>query len=194
MSQSIWRCSIAWSVTLFMGIQSLVFYSLVAWFPTMIMAKGMKGSFAGNMALAFQLGGIHTVLSIAIQSDRFKNQKGLELITSLFYLIDIILFIFSQTESLVLISVILMVLGMDGSINLSIAFISLRSPNSKRTSELLGMSQSAGYLLAAIGPVLMGIIYDAYKSWALPIIIFGGLIILLGLSGWFAGRVVGTQE
>ena len=87
-----------------------------------------------------------------------------------------------------------MALGMGGSISLSIAFISLRSPNSTRASELSGMSQSAGYLLAAIGPILMGVLFDTFNSWTLPISLFIGLIIFLGFFGWFAGNDTVAQE
>lgn len=184
---SIWKSPLAWSVTFFMGIQSFIFYSLVAWLPTIIIAKEMTDSFAGSMALTFQLVGIPAALMIPILCDRFKNQRGLVLITCLLYLSGMTLFLASQSQAVILMAVLLMALGMGGSISLALTFISLRSPNSKRASELSGMSQSTGYLLAAIGPMLMGTIYDLVKSWALPLVIFSLLIIVLGLVGWFAG-------
>lgn len=191
---SIWKSPIAWWVTLFMGTQSFLFYSLVAWLPTIIVAKGMADSFAGTMALTFQLMAIPATLIIPTLCDRFKNQRGLVLITILSYITGMSLFLFGQTETLILIAVVLMSLGMGGSISLSIAFISLRSPNSARASELSGMSQSAGYIFAAIGPMLMGLVYDVFSNWSIPIAIFGILIIILGFCGWFAGNDVVAQE
>lgn len=193
-SQSIWKSPVAWWVTLFMGTQSLLFYSLVAWLPTIIVSKGMSDSFAGTMALTFQLTAIPATLFIPILCDKFKTQRSLVIVTCFLYIIGMLLLLFGQTQIVFLLSVILMALGMGGSISLSIAFISLRSPNSVRASELSGMSQSAGYLLAAIGPILMGIIYDSFNSWSLPIIIFGGLIVFLAFCGWFAGNQILTQE
>ena len=193
-SQSIWKSPIAWWVTLFMGTQSSIFYSLVAWLPTIILSKGMLDSFAGAMALTFQLTAIPATLLIPILSDKFKNQRGLVIITCLFYLSGLLLFLVGQTQLVLLFAIILMALGMGGSISLSIAFISLRSPNSTRASELSGMSQSAGYLLAAIGPILMGVLFDTFNSWTLPISLFIGLIIFLGFFGWFAGNDTVAQE
>ena len=193
-SQSIWKSLIAWWVTLFMGTQSFIFYSLVAWLPTIILSKGMLDSFAGAMALTFQLTAIPATLLIPILSDKFKNQRGLVIITCLFYLSGLLLFLVGQTQLVLLFAIILMALGMGGSISLSIAFISLRSPNSTRASELSGMSQSAGYLLAAIGPILMGVLFDTFNSWTLPISLFIGLIIFLGFFGWFAGNDTVAQE
>lgn len=193
-SKSIWKSPLAWSVTLFMGTQSFLFYSLVAWLPTIIISKGMMDSFAGTMALTFQLTGIPAALIIPILCDKFKNQKALVLLTCLFYISGMSLFLFSQSQVLILFSILLMALGMGGSISLSIAFISLRSPNSKKASELSGMSQSLGYILAATGPILMGLIYDRFNSWSLPIVIFMGLIVFLGLVGWFAGSDMVIEE
>lgn len=193
-SQSIWASSLAWSVTLFMGIQSFIFYSLVAWLPTIILSKGMPDSFSATMALTFQLAGIPAALIIPILCDKFKNQRGLVLVISFIYLSGLVLLLMCQTEFAITIAVLLSASGMGGIISLSIAFLSLRSPNSKRASELSGMAQSAGYLLAAFGPILMGMIYDSFQSWTLPLIIFNILIFFLAVSGWHAGNNLVIQE
>lgn len=193
-SISIWKSKTAWWVTLFMGTQSLLFYSLVAWLPTIIMSKKMSDTFAGTMALTFQLVAIPATLVIPMLCDKFKNQRVLVFVSEAIYLLGMILFLIGNTEGIMLVSVILLSLGMGGSISLSIAFISLRSPNGARAAELSGMSQSAGYLFAAVGPILMGIIYDIQKSWNLPIILFGILIIFLTFCGWFAGNDIVTEE
>lgn len=177
-----------------MGIQSLLFYSLVAWLPTIVVSKGMTDTFAGTMALTFQLTAIPATLAIPILCDKFKNQRGLVISTCTLYLSGMVLFLFGQSPIIITFAVLLMALGMGGSISLSISFISLRSPNASRASELSGMSQSAGYLLAAIGPFLMGIIYDFIQSWTVPIMIFIGLIITLAFCGWRAGNNVVTKE
>lgn len=193
-NKSIWKSSTAWWVTLFMGTQSLLFYSLVAWLPTIIVSKGMTESFAGTMALTFQLIAIPATLLIPILCDKLKNQRILVGIVCGLYISGMLLLFFAKTNTLLLGSVVLMSLGMGGSISLSIAFISLRSQNSSIAAELSGMSQSAGYLLAAVGPILMGYIYDSSGSWSLPITIFAGLIVFLSFCGWYAGNNVVIEE
>jgi CP family cyanate transporter-like MFS transporter len=193
-TDSIWKSATAWWVTLFMGVQSLLFYSLVAWLPTIIISKGMTDSFSGSMALAFQLIAIPATLVIPLLCDKVKNQRGLVMFTCLLYLMGMIFFLFAQDQATIFFAVTLMSLGMGGSISLSIAFISLRSPNAKRTSELSGMTQSAGYLLAAVGPILMGLIFDNLQSWTVTIIIFCALIVSLAFFGYFAGANVLTER
>ena len=192
--QSIWKSSTAWWVTLYMGIQSLLFYSLVAWLPTIVVSKGMTDSFAGRMALTFQLTAIPATLLVPVLCDKFKNQRGLVAVTCSLYLMGMVTFLYGSSSLLITVAVLLMSLGMGGSISLSIAFISLRSPNAGRASQLSGMSQSAGYLLAAIGPIMVGALFDSMQNWSIPIAILIGLIVLLAFCGWNAGNHVVTQE
>lgn len=190
---SIWKSSTAWWVTLFMGTQSLLFYSLVAWLPTIITSKGLTSGFAGTMALTFQLIAIPATLIIPILCDKFKSQRGLAVVTCIIYISGMLLFLTGKSSVAIVFAVLLMSLGMGGSISLSIAFISLRSPNALRASQLSGMSQSAGYLLAAVGPILMGTIFDITESWSIPIIIFAVLIIFLAFCGIHAGKNTVTK-
>lgn len=186
--KSIWKSSLAWWVTLFMGIQSLLFYSLVAWLPSIIEAKVMDSGFAGSMALLFQLVGLPATLIIPIVSDKFRHQKLIASFISVVYLIGMILLLFAGTKTLIIISLVFIGIGMGGSISLSIVFISLRTPHAKKAAELSGMAQSAGYLLAALGPLLIGFLFDLTKSWDIPIMVFILFIVLLIYFGIEAGR------
>ena len=185
--KSIWTSGLAWGVTLYMGIQSLLFYSLVAWLPDIITSKGLTPEFAGSMAMLFQLMAIPATLLIPSLCDKFKDQRMLDFVTCIIYAAGMTVFLLGQTTMMVILAVVLMAIGMGGSISLSIAFISLRSPNRVRASELSGMSQSAGYLLAAVGPTMIGSISDATGSFTLPVLIFIGLIAALALCGLSAG-------
>lgn len=184
---SIWKSKLAWWVTLYMGTQSLLFYSLVAWLPTIVTSKGMSDSFAGSMALMFQLMAIPATLLIPALCDKFKDQRILVAVTCVIYGLGMLCFLLGQSQMVVIAAVICMAIGMGGSISLSIAFISLRSPSPARASELSGMSQSAGYLFAALGPIVTGLIFDIRSGWTMPLIIFIVLIAFLAGCGMFAG-------
>ena len=185
---SIWKSKLAWWVTLFMGLQSLVFYSLVAWLPTIVASKGMSTEFAGRMALLFQLMAIPATLLIPVLCDRFNDQRILVVATCIIYAVGMACFLLSAGTIFVIIAVVLMAIGMGGCISLSIAFISLRSPSAKRAAQLSGMSQSAGYLLAAVGPVITGLLFDLHNSWTIPLLLFIALIACLALCGYHAGH------
>lgn len=187
---SVWKSKIAWWVTLFMGIQSLIFYTLVAWLPTIITSKGMDLTFASNMALLFQLISIPSTLVVPILANKFEDQRKVVTIFVSTYLIALCILLFAKSSIILTLSVGLLGIGMGASISLSIMFISLRSPNSTVAADLSGMSQSAGYLLAAIGPMLIGFIIDITQVWNIPIMILIFLMVCLLICGLNTGKNV----
>jgi len=192
---SVWKSPLAWWVTLFMGTQSLLFYCLVAWLPSIVVSRGMSVEFSGMMALLFQLIGLPATLMMPIIADRFRDQRGITTLSSLIYLLGMSLLLVSRSPLLIVMAIVLIGIGMGGSISLAITFISLRSSNAGVAAELSGMAQSAGYLLAAVGPFLLGFIFDMTSSWTVSIqilILFLCLLIVFGLK---AGRneVVGDS-
>ena len=191
---SIWKSRTAWWVTIFMGIQSLVFYTLVAWLPSIVMAKGMTDEFAGMVAFIYQIVAIPATLAVPMLCDRMRDQRALSVAIAAVYIVGLAGLLMLDGEAAIVMSVILMSLGMGGAISIAIAFISLRSPNAVRTGELSGMSQSAGYLLAAVGPMMVGSIFDATGSWTIPMVLFIVFMALWGFCGLFAGADVKTPE
>lgn len=71
---------------------------------------------------------------------------------------------------------------------LAMMFFSLRTRTTQEASELSGMAQSAGYLLAAMGPALFGLLHDAAGSWNVPLALLAVASVLLFAAGMGAGR------
>lgn len=187
-SKSIWKSPLAWWVTLYMGTQSLLFYTLITWIPSIIIFKGFDSHFAGMMVLFFQLVGLPATLLVPIIANKIKHQKLIATIIALNYLLGMIIFLFATSSMEIVVSMVFIGIGMGGAISLAIGFITLRTPHSKKAAELSGMSQSAGYLLAAVGPILLGFMFDITKSWTSSIIVLIVAVVLLTLFGLKAGR------
>ena len=146
------------------------------------------------MALLFQLMAIPATLLIPVLCDRFNDQRVLVVVTCIIYALGRTCFLLSGSGIFIIIAVVLMAIGMGGCISLSIAFISLRSPSAARAAQLSGMSQSAGYLLAAVGPIITGFLFDLHSSWTIPLLLFVVLIACLALCGWHAGHNETVEE
>ncbi|MOA58042.1 Inner membrane transport protein YeaN [compost metagenome] len=65
---------------------------------------------------------------------------------------------------------------------------SLRTRNIYDAAELSGMAQSVGYMLAAIGPTLVGYLHDLTGGWRLPMYFLIGVAVLVLIFGVAAGR------
>ncbi len=187
-NRSMWRSPIAWQVTLFMGLQSFLFYCTVAWLPEILESKGMQLSMAGWMVSLMQLVGLPTTFLAPVIANRFKSQKLIVFIIGLVYFAGVMGLLFVQTNGLLIFSIICIGSAQGASISLVLTMIGLRTKNPRQAANLSGMAQSVGYLLAAIGPALVGFLFDYTHSWLTPLIIFSIITILMIIAGVGAGR------
>jgi CP family cyanate transporter-like MFS transporter len=51
----VWRSPLAWQVTVFIGTNSLLFYVLIAWLPTILTEADLSPTMAGSLHGAMQL-------------------------------------------------------------------------------------------------------------------------------------------
>lgn len=178
---------LAWYVSIFMGVQSLTFYTLITWLPDILIERGLSAEEAGWQLALMQGVGITSTLIFPAWASRIKEQRKPVL---LLVIIELIALIGLSIPSIGFTSiwVSLIGFGLGGSFGLALLLIVLRSRTSVSANELSGMSQSVGYTFAATGPVLFGAIFDWFDNWIIPLI-FLFLIALLKLwSGLEAGK------
>ena len=182
-----WKSSTAWQITVFMGVQSLMFYTLLTWLPDILITKGFSSHEAGWMLSVMQFALIPMTFVMPVISGKMKNQMLLGMLTGLLFILGVLGLLQGSTIA-VFISVILWGVACGSAFSFSMMFFTLRTKDAYAASDLSGMAQSIGYLLAAIGPVLFGSLYDLSGGWNMPlfVLLVGGAIILL--CGLLAGR------
>lgn len=185
---SIWKSKLAWKVALFMGFQSLIFYVTISWLPELLMDEGMRKATAGYMLSYFQLLGIPISFMIPMIAVQMKSQKGLVLANNILYIIGIVILLFKPSFALIIFAISLIGIASSANFALSLSFLSIRAKNAKDAAELSGMAQSIGYLLAAIGPIFIGFIYDITHAWTVPLIILIGITFIIIYVGMQAGQ------
>ncbi|MFB8377745.1 CynX/NimT family MFS transporter [Paenibacillus taichungensis] len=182
--RSLWRSPLAWMVTIFMGMQSLLFYVLVAWLPEIMTSRGLSEDSAGWMLSLFQTAALPVAFIVPIVAGRMKNQRLLVIIMTILLFVSLGGLYFGGNA---LISLWTVLLGIGGGCAFSLAmiFLSLRTKDAHDTVSLSGMSQSVGYLLAATGPILFGLLHDIAASWNPPLLLLlvvSALLLLFGLG------------
>ncbi|MBB4826144.1 CP family cyanate transporter-like MFS transporter [Sporosarcina luteola] len=184
---SLWRSPIAWGVTLFMGLQSLLFYTTSAWLPEVLKSQGLDASQAGWMLSLLQIAQLPMTFIIPIIASKLKDQRLIVAIIVLLYLIGYGGILLDGTRFVPLWMVITGIAG-GASFGLAMMFFTLRTNTPMEAAELSGMAQSIGYLLAAIGPVLFGILHDVTGSWDVSLIVLLVASFIVLLSGLKAGK------
>jgi len=81
-------------------------------------------------------------------------------------------------------------MGMGSALILSLAFVGLRAGNQQIAASLSGMSQCIGYLLAGVGPTLVGYLHEAAGNWTTPLATCLVLCLAMCALGLSVGRAV----
>ena len=84
--------------------------------------------------------------------------------------------------------VVLLGLGQRAGFSLALTFFALRAPDSDHAAALSGMAQSVGYLLAAGGPFLFGVLRDVTHAWTVPLALLFAVALCLLITGLGAAR------
>lgn len=179
---TLWRSGLAWQVTLFMGLQSLVFYVLITWLPEILKHQGLGVDESGWLLSLMQLALLPFTFIVPILAGQMSSQRSLVTVTTILYLIGIFGLLYGSVNFIVF-WIILLGIGVGSAFSLAMMFFGLRTENAQQAAELSGMAQSIGYLLAAIGPTLFGYLYDITNSWTIPLLTLVGVSILIFLFG-----------
>ncbi|WP_071392927.1 CynX/NimT family MFS transporter [Bacillus tuaregi] len=184
---NLWRSPLAWKVTLFMGLQSMVFYVLVTWLPELLKQQGMTAGQAGWMLSIMQMTVLPVTFIAPIIAGRMTNQRILVVITACCLFIGNIGLLYGSYQ-LTLMWIIFLGIGAGLSFGLAMIFFGLRTRNAQQAAELSGMAQAFGYLLASTGPTLFGYLHDVTNSWTTPLLLLVGASILILFVGMGAGK------
>ncbi|MFI7102905.1 CynX/NimT family MFS transporter [Streptomyces sp. NPDC050161] len=181
------RSPLAWQVTLFMGSQSLIAYVMIAWLPTLFTDHGMGKSQAG-LVFAFstlvQMAGSFVVPMLA---GRMRRQRLLGVAVSALMACGVVGLLVAPVAGAWLWAVLLGI-GQGGALGLALTMMVLRSGDAHTAARLSGMAQTGGYLLAAVGPLILGAVHQLTDGWTVPLALLLVVCAGLALLGMGAGR------
>ncbi|MFD0635635.1 MFS transporter [Catenulispora yoronensis] len=164
-----WGSALAWAVTAFMGLQSLGFYVVVTWLPQILQDEGMSAAGAGWTLFLFQAVAVLTSLAVPAVLRRARDQRAVATASSVVLLVGY-LGLLAAPGWAPLWSVVLG-LGGGASLVLALAFLSLRAQDAIGAGALSAMAQSIGYLVAAVGPVVFGLLHTVSSGWHAPVVL-----------------------
>jgi CP family cyanate transporter-like MFS transporter len=182
-----WRSALAWQVTLFMGLQSLLFYALVAWLPAILGDAGVDEATAGLLFGVSQAASLVATVAVPIMAERAQTQFGLVAVATVLCLAGFGVLLAAPAE-LALLVVVLLGVGTGVSFALALILFVLRAGTVAQATALSGMAQAVGYGLAALGPLLLGAGRDAAGSWQAPLLALVAVTLLMGAVGAGAAR------
>lgn len=185
--RSLLRNPLAWIVTVFFGFQACLAYIVMGWWPQVLMDAGVSRPVAGLLLGLISLIGLPVSLVVPpIAARQRSGQSWWIVVLGVFGLAGITGMMVAPSTSPLLWSIFV---GIGMSVfSLAITTITLRARTSEDTAKLSGMAQGFGYVLAAVGPFLFGILRDSTGGWTVPFVLL--LCVVLGqvVFGFLAGR------
>ena len=73
----VYRYALTWQVTAFMALQSLLYYAVLSWLPTIFQDRGDSAVTAGNLLALMGVGNLTTSLLVPVLAHRRPSQRGL---------------------------------------------------------------------------------------------------------------------
>ena len=185
----LWRSPLAWSLAMVFGLSSLNAYAMFAWLPSLVRdTVGVSDATAGLWLSIYALMGIPAGLLIPILAVRMKNVALLVYVAVALLVTGYLGFLLAPTAMPVL-WVVFIGLG-PLLFPLALVLINLRTRSHDGAIALSSFVQSVGYVIGAIGPLVVGITHDATGGWTVPLI----LLVCVAFVGVFAGAVVARDR
>lgn len=184
-----WCNQSAWLIAIYFGLSSLVFYTLVAWLPTIAIESGISETHASLLAGLFQLVSIIPPFVVPTLAVKMSNRSPIIIISAATTILGVVALLFS-INSISYFIVINAVLGIATSttFTLTMTLFGLKTKTTTQTAKLSGMVQAIGYLLAAIGPILTGTLKNITGSWYVSEIFLILVIIIFMMAGILAEK------
>lgn len=186
---SMWRTPFAWQIAVFMGLQSLLYYTVASFLPSIWIGKGLSAVTAGQMGSVFQFMAPLSILSLTWLINRGRPIQALAIFAAVLNVIGVLGVSYLSADLAWLWSA-LMGIGCSAIFTLSMMLFSLRTYTTNQASELSGMAQFIGYLLAFFGPLSTGWLHEITGDWSLPLLITLILMVINVGVAWLVSRPI----
>lgn len=186
----LWKSKLAWCITIVMGVQSVCYYVITAWLPSILEASNMDFETAGYVASMFQLFALPSTFIAPIIIAHTRNKTMPATVSGIFYIIGIFIIMSANSIPVILIGLLFLASGGGASFAWVVAIIAIVSKDSKEATRLSGMAQSIGYLMAAVAPTLAGVLFDIQGSWIPVMVMVIAMSLLIMIFSIATGNIL----
>jgi CP family cyanate transporter-like MFS transporter len=178
------RTRLGWGMAMFFGFQSLQAYSVFGWFAKIFRDAGFSAGRAGLLLGVITAISIPLSLCLPAWVARMRNQTWLVAFLVGCYPVGYVGMLIAPVAGAWLWAVII---GIGAAVfPVVLTLIGLRARTSEGTAALSGFTQSVGYLVSAIGPFGVGLLFELSGGWTVPLV----ALLVLAVPQLVAGLLV----
>lgn len=180
------RTRVAWALALFFAGQSMVAYVVFGWLAEILVDEGMTDTAAAAQVSIAIAVGIPLAALVPNLLGRTRHPGALVIALACCYLLAFAGLIVSPTDPVWLWAILIGV-G-TGAFPLALTLIALRARTGLATTSLSAFTQCAGYLIASVGPLGFGLLFDLTGAWTVPLLAMCGVVVVQIGAGLVAVR------
>ena len=183
----LWRLPLAWALALVFGTSSTMAYVAFAWLPTILVdLGGVTPATAGFLLSLFALVGLPCSMLVPVLVVRFQATRPLFFVAVVAGLVGLAGLLLFPTVALPL---WVAIFGLTAIMfPLSLVLLSIRARTPESAVALSGFVQSIGYAIAAVFPLLVGLLHDTSGGWQVPLLVVSAVLVVSIPAGIVAGR------
>jgi len=182
-----WGSLVAWQVTLFMGLQSLLFFAPLSWLPSIYRDEGLDAAAAGGLLSLMSLANVAGTLVAPAVAARLRDQRPATAAVAALTAVGLLGILLAPVGTAPA-WVMILGLGQGAGLGIGLLLILLRGGAGESAARLSAMAQGVGYLLAAAGAFLTGVLRELSGAWTLPLIVLLAIVAAELAAGLGAGR------
>lgn len=175
------------SIAFYMGFQSLIFFSLLSWYPTMMGSMYAININTGILVTIMQASSLIPAYVVPSISNRC-NLRILSSCLAWLFVPGILIAGFGSTTFSLIFGTVIAGLSIGSTFSMAITLCAIHGRSGAETARITSFGQFIGYILASIGPTGFGFTYDISSSWIPTIAIMAILAAIMGLLGLYIGK------
>ena len=184
--RGLWHSRMALALMLFFGVQGMEAYIIIGWSAQYLRDAGLTAAAAGLLLGLNQVIGIPLSALVPALTVRARMQRPLLLGFLTCYAVGWVgLWVAPRTAPWLWMIVLSVAMACFPMI---LTLIGLRARTPETTAALSTFVQSWGYLISAVGPVLVGVLLGATGSYVPMFVLVLAGVVLLGITGWYMTR------
>ena len=177
----------AWAVTLFFGLQAMLYFAITSWLAVYLTSKGLSPAEAAALLAWFSLAGLPASLLAPVLAGHPNVLRilapGLGLSVAL-----ALLGVLAAPANLQFLTVGILGVVQSAGFGLGMALVVIRSVGPQSAGKLSAMSQGFGFALASLGPLAAGLLHTWTGGWEATFLALAAEAVVLACAGFFAIR------
>jgi CP family cyanate transporter-like MFS transporter len=175
-----WRSATGWLLVLLFGLQSILFYGMVAWLPNAFVERGWSTGDAGALIAVFNGVGLITTIGVPLIADRSGTRRRQLIGASILAIVPLVGVIVAPALAFLWVGLAGLALGAVFPLVLTLPLDVADDP--AQVGSVAAMMLLGGYAISSTGPVLLGMARDLTGRFDLSLWMLVGIAVLLVLT------------